>query len=52
MFEFFRMGGYGLYVWAAWAIGAIVIIANLFTASTKVQNAMAKAARDLEGNYK
>ena len=29
MTEFLNMGGYGLYVWPAYLIGAIVLILNL-----------------------
>lgn len=28
--EFFAMGGYGAYVWGAYAIAAVVLLLNLF----------------------
>ncbi len=28
--EFFTMGGYGTYVWGAYAVAAVVLLLNLF----------------------
>jgi len=31
MADFFHMGGYGAYVWAAYAVFAVVLLADAFT---------------------
>ena len=48
MTEFLDMGGYGAYVWSAYALTALVLVANVLAA--RVSERAAK--RSLEGRLK
>jgi heme exporter protein D len=43
--EFFAMGGYGLYVWGAYAVTAVVIAAELVTLIRHGRTLRARAGR-------
>jgi len=43
--EFFAMGGYGLYVWGAYAVTAAVIVAELVTLIRRGRTLRARAGR-------
>ena len=48
MSEFLAMGGYGKYLWPAFALGFGVIILNLVLALKSLTNAKLEARRRLE----
>ena len=43
--EFFAMGGYGLYVWGAYAVTAVVIAAEVVTLILRRRTLRARAGR-------
>jgi len=43
--EFFAMGGYGLYVWGAYSVTAIVIIAEVLSLAARGRAARRDAQR-------
>jgi heme exporter protein D len=43
--EFFDMGGYGLYVWGAYAVTALVIAAEVVTLVRRGRTLRARAGR-------
>lgn len=43
--EFFAMGGYGLYVWGAYAMTAVVIVAEVVTLIRRGRTLRARAGR-------
>ena len=43
--EFFAMGGYGLYVWGAYAVTAVVIAAEVVTLVRRGRTLRARAGR-------
>ena len=45
MIDFLRMGGYAVFVWPAFAITAIVMIANLVAARRREAEALAVVRR-------
>ena len=45
--EFFAMGGYGLYVWGAYAIAGVVIAIELFTLLRRGRTLRARGGRSL-----
>lgn len=47
MSEFFAMGGYGLYVWSAYAVTAVVLIGNVI-AAVGLHRQMRRAAGEEE----
>ena len=47
MSEFFDMGGYAAYVWPAYAVTLIVVLANAFSARRRLQSAQQEARRRL-----
>lgn len=48
MSEFFAMGGYGQYLWPAFALGFGIVILNVVLALTSLANAKQEARRRLE----
>ena len=46
--EFFSMGGYAMYVWPAFAISFIVIVANIWFARMERKRAIASIARKVQ----
>jgi heme exporter protein CcmD len=50
MNEFLAMGGYGKYLWAAFALGFGVVILNLMLALSSLSTAKQEARRRLEMN--
>ncbi len=48
MAEFLQMGGYGAYVWSAWGITALVLVANIFGARARER----ASRRDLAGRLR
>ncbi len=46
--EFFAMGGYGLYVWGAYAVTAIVIAAELISLMKRDRTPRAPAGRSAQ----
>ena len=48
MSEFFEMGGYGKYLWPAFALGFGIVILNLVLALGSLRSAEAQARRRLE----
>ena len=45
--EFLAMGGYGLYVWGAYAVTAVVIAAEVVTLKRRGRTLRARAGRSL-----
>ena len=48
MQEFFHMGGYALYVWSSYAIGLVVLLANVIAPlrrQTRLKAAIARGIR-------
>ena len=43
MTEFFTMGGYGVYVWGAYVVTAIALIAELLSVRSKRRATLAEA---------
>jgi heme exporter protein D len=43
--EFFRMGGYGFYVWSSYGMCAALIAAELWSARARRRRAVAEAER-------
>ena len=43
MTEFFAMGGYGFYVWSAYAVTAIAVVAELLTVRSRRRAALHEA---------
>jgi heme exporter protein D len=43
MTEFFAMGGYGLYVWGAYLVTAIAVIAEILSVRSKRRATLAEA---------
>ena len=50
MSEFFDMGGYGKYLWPAFALGLGVVLLNFVLAVNALRSAQADARRRLEMN--
>lgn len=48
MAEFFAMGGYAAYVWSAYALTLVILMANLFAARTRFKSTI----RQLIGKFK
>lgn len=48
MSEFFDMGGYGRYLWPAFALGFGILILNVFLALGALRNAQREARRRQE----
>jgi len=48
MNEFFAMGGYGKYLWPAFALGFGVVVLNLVLAWNSLRNAEQQARRRME----
>ncbi|MEO8019713.1 MAG: heme exporter protein CcmD [Pseudomonadota bacterium] len=48
MSDFFFMGGYGKYLWPAFALGFGVVVLNLVLAFRSLRNAEAQARRRIE----
>ncbi len=48
MSEFFAMGGYGQYLWPAFALGFGIVILNVVLALNSLANAKQEARRRLE----
>ena len=48
MSEFFEMGGYGKYLWPAFALGFGIVVLNLVLAWSSLRSAEAQARRRLE----
>ena len=46
MDEFFRMGGYGLYVWGAYGLTLVVMVAEALVVRQRRQQAFAAARAD------
>jgi len=47
--EFLAMGGYGAYVWSAYGITALVLVANALAAWRGERRALAELQRRLSG---
>ena len=43
MKEFFAMGGYGFYVWGAYGVAALVVIAEIISVRSKRRATLAEA---------
>ena len=43
--EFFRMGGYGLYVWAAYGVAAVLMLCEPLLVRRRHQQALRAASR-------
>ena len=41
--EFFAMGGYGLYVWGSYGVGALAIAIEILALAARRQRALAQA---------
>ena len=50
MSEFLSMGGYGKYLWPAFALGFGVVVLNFVMALKSLRNAQQEARRRLEMN--
>ena len=50
MTEFLNMGGYGLYVWPAYLIVAIVLILNLVAPLRRHRRLLSEISRDKNSN--
>ncbi|MCG2633866.1 MAG: heme exporter protein CcmD [Gammaproteobacteria bacterium] len=51
MIEFLNMGGYGAYVWSAYGIGFVVLLANVRSARAYYRKQLARAiARRQDSN--
>ena len=50
MTEFLNMGGYGLYVWPAYLIVAIVLILNLVVPLRRHRRLLSEISRDKNSN--
>ncbi|HEV7609417.1 MAG TPA: heme exporter protein CcmD [Steroidobacteraceae bacterium] len=48
MSEFFAMGGYGKYLWPAFALGFGIVVLNLFLALSSLAAAKQEARRRVE----
>lgn len=48
MSEFFAMGGYGKYLWPAFALGFGIVVLNLVLAWSSLRNAERQARRRME----
>lgn len=48
MTEFLAMGGYGVYVWSAYALTAFVLVANVVMARARERS----SERDLKGRMR
>jgi heme exporter protein D len=44
--EFFAMGGYGFYVWSAYGLTALVLVAEIAAVRTRLRNARLAARAD------
>ena len=47
MQEFFHMGGYALYVWSSYAIGLVVLLANVIAPIRRQHRLKADIARGI-----
>lgn len=47
MSEFLHMGGYGAYVWSAYAVWLVVMIANFVLPKVRARNTLRRLARSL-----
>ncbi len=45
MTDFFSMGGYAVYVWPAYAVTLIVLVANFWLARRSIETRRARARR-------
>lgn len=43
--EFLHMGGYGFYVWSAYGVALIVLVANVFVPLVRARELHARLAR-------
>ena len=43
--EFFHMGGYGFYVWSAYGVALIVLVANVIAPVLRTRELRARLAR-------
>ena len=43
--EFFHMGGYGFYVWSAYAVAFVVLVANVVVPMLRMRDVRARLAR-------
>jgi heme exporter protein CcmD len=50
MSEFLSMGGYGRYLWPAFALGFGIVVLNVILALSSLANAKQEAKRRLEVN--
>jgi heme exporter protein D len=46
--EFFAMGGYGLYVWGAYAVTALIMLVEPWLAARRHRQAWTMAARSID----
>ncbi|HSS64014.1 MAG TPA: heme exporter protein CcmD [Gammaproteobacteria bacterium] len=47
MIEFFHMGGYGFYVWSAYAVWLAVMIVNVVLPAVKARGTLRRLARSV-----
>ena len=45
MREFFHMGGYGFYVWSAYGVALVVLVANVLVPMLRARDLRARLAR-------
>ena len=50
MHEFLNMGGYGAYVWSAYGLAALVLVANVVISRRAERRAWQHIARNLPDN--
>jgi len=43
--EFFHMGGYGFYVWSAYGVAFVVLVANVVVPMLRMRDVRARLAR-------
>ena len=48
MAEFFHMGGYGVYVWSAYAIWLVVMIINVVQPVIRARDTLRRLGRSLD----
>jgi heme exporter protein D len=46
--DFLAMGGYALWVWSAFGLALVVIVANLFAADRRYRDAVRRLRRRME----
>ncbi len=52
MAEFFHMGGYGAYVWSAYAIWLVVMVVNVVQPAMRARGTLRRLARSLNKGAK